>query len=72
MICPHGLLDKQSAIFALCFHNHSVLVDFTFILSPINFRLGSTSDHSRKFQRFSGPDDDTFLDGGIKFHCRRF
>lgn len=48
VICPHGLLDEQSAVLALRLHNHPLFVDFGFIFGPLDFGLGSTGHHGRK------------------------
>lgn len=72
MVPPHGLLDEQSAIFALCIHDHPLLVNFAFIFGPFDFWLGSTGHHGGKLKQLTGFDDDTILHGSIKFHSRSF
>ena len=72
VICPYSLLDKQSAVLSLCFHNHTFLVDFCFIFDPFDFRLGSASHYGGKLQWLASLDDDTVLYGGIKFHIWSF
>lgn len=72
VIRPHSLLDKQSAVLSLCFHNHMFLVNFSFIFDPFDFRLGSASHHGGKLQWLASLDDDTVLYGGIKFHIWSF